>query len=595
MMKKNQVLIGVFAAFAMALAHAAEYSQMVVDVSALPKEKAFLRDLVLSRVRARTLPSSAGNTLNVRFSIDATLTGENALVSVSGGKAEVRGGRFRSLVFGAGVLLRAIRYGERTFSLEDGEYRFTAANPHRINYFARHFDNWYHRAGSDEQLRYVEDLALWGLNGFCTMLDYPVVDAAKATKGDVAEFSAVSVVLGERVRALDMDLMTFGGGNCAPEDMPPEYRAVPDKKPRGAQQFNVCPEKPGALDYLLSLLQGQLDRTKDLPVSSIIYFPFDEGGCACEKCAPWGGNGYVRLIGRQRRMNEKTFPGVKHLVSTWYFRDDDWEEFYRYLPKQDWIDLLIVGTPHTDVFPQYPIEHPLPKGIPMITFPEISMWGRFPWGGTGANPQPARFERIYRQYGKFVKGFMLYSEVIYEDVNKIIVNGLYVDPGRSAAETLAEYARYELPGCDPADFVSLCQKFEDAYETKHKKGLARSRFSSHRFTIYMAGKEEEGVDPVEFARRMEVAHEASRLADKIDAAILPMMRRNWRWRLLYLRAKIDESSFLARDAHNPTALAAYSELTGLYHCERQNAGLLDRTWRGYTCPPFADNDIWVHR
>ena len=594
MMKKKQILIGAAAAFALTCVHAADYSQMEVDVSSLPKEKAFLRDLVLSRVRARTLPSSAAATLDVRFALDASLSGEEARVAVSDGKAEVRGGRFRALVFGAGTLLRAIRYGARTFALEEGEYRFMPANPYRINYLARHFDNWYHRAGADEQLRYVDDLALWGFNGFQMQLDYPVVDAAKATKGDLAAFAALSVALGERVRALDMELMTFGGGNCAPEDMPSEYRAVPDAKPRGAQQFNVCPEKPGALDYLLSIRQGELDRTKDLPVSSVVYWPFDEGGCACAKCAPWGGNGYVRLIERQRRMNEKACPGVKHIVATWYFRDDDWEAFYRYLPTQDWIAALVVGTPHTDVFPQYPVTHPLPKGIPMITFPEISMWGRFPWGGTGANPQPARFERSYRQCEKAVRGFMLYSEGIYEDVNKIIVNGLYVDPRRSVAETLADYARYEFPGCDPADFVALCGKLEDTYETKHAKGLARSTCSSHRFTIYMEGKE--GVDMAEFARRTAVAREASRIADRIDAAILPVMRRSWRWRLLYLRAKIDESSFLARDAHNPTALAAYAELTNIYHCERQNAELLDRTWRGYTCPPFADNDIWArHR
>ena len=86
---------------------------------------------------------------------------------------------FRALVFGAGTLLRAIRYGARTFALEEGEYRFMPTNPYRINYLARHFDNWYHRAGADEQLRYVDDLALWGSNGFQMQLDYPVVDTAK--------------------------------------------------------------------------------------------------------------------------------------------------------------------------------------------------------------------------------------------------------------------------------------------------------------------------------------------------------------------------------------------------------------------------------
>ena len=120
------------------LAEAADYSRIAVNVSALPKEGQFLRGIVLSRVWNRTLPSDAARTLTVTFAVDGSLTGENAVVKVADGRAEVRGGRFRALVFGAGTLLRAMRYGEKTFSLEDGEYTFSPAKPYRIAYFARH-------------------------------------------------------------------------------------------------------------------------------------------------------------------------------------------------------------------------------------------------------------------------------------------------------------------------------------------------------------------------------------------------------------------------------------------------------------------------
>ena len=126
------------------------YSRMSVDVSGLPAEKAFLRDLVLSRVAMRTPPSNAADVLTVKFAIDTSIAGENAVVSVRDGRAEIRGGRFRALVFGAGRLLRAIRYGTRAFALEDGDYPFAPAKPFRQAYLARHFDNWYMRASADE-------------------------------------------------------------------------------------------------------------------------------------------------------------------------------------------------------------------------------------------------------------------------------------------------------------------------------------------------------------------------------------------------------------------------------------------------------------
>ncbi|MBR3220728.1 MAG: DUF11 domain-containing protein [Kiritimatiellae bacterium] len=579
-MKKLFLCLATIAAL---VVESATYSKMSVDVSALPKERAFFREVMLTRVWNRTPPSDAEGTLTVRLAIDPSFAGENAVVKVADGVAEIRGGRFRSLVFGAGVLLRTIRYGAKTFELEDGEYGFEPTSAIRIAYMARHFDNWYHRAGADEIIRYVEDLALWGINGFHMQLDYAVVDAAKATEGDKAVFAAASVAIGERVHALDMELTTGGGSNCAPSNMPEQFRAVPNKVwGRGAPQFNVCPEKPGALDYLISIRQGALDRAQHIPISGYIYWPFDEGGCACEKCDPWGGRGYVKLIERFRDMNEKSHPGSRHYVSTWLFVEEDWEMFYKYLEKQDWIDAIVVDS-HND-FPRYPLEHPVPKNIPVITFPEISMWGRFPWGGTGANPLPARFERLYRQCQKIAKGFELYSEGIYEDVNKIVVNGLYIDPRRTSSDLLKDYASYELPGCDPNDFVALCAKLEDVYETHHEGGFRGWK----GFVVANYVREEK---PEELERRLAVAHEARALADRIDRSILPSMRQNWRWRQLYLRAQIDEAVYAARDIRPAAAMPAYSELAALYHAERQVTGLYDDTWRGYTCPPFAENVV----
>ena len=180
---KIKVLFVSMALAVCAAADAVTYSNISVDVSNLPKERQCIRGIILSRVWART-PPSAGDTLGVRFAMDASIPGEKAVVDVTNGVATVRGGRFRSLVFGAGALLRAIRYGDTTFSLADGEYVFSPVNQYRIVYFARHFNNWYHRAGADEMARYVEDLALWGMNGFLMQLDYPAVDMVWASEGD---------------------------------------------------------------------------------------------------------------------------------------------------------------------------------------------------------------------------------------------------------------------------------------------------------------------------------------------------------------------------------------------------------------------------
>jgi hypothetical protein len=96
-------------------------------------------------------------------------------------------------------------------------------------------------------------------------------------------------------------------------------------------------------------------------------------------------------------------------------------------------------------------------------------------------------------------------------------------------------------------------------------------------------------DVTELKKRAAIAGEAFRLAQKIDASIIPRCRRNWRWRQLYLRAQIDESIYRTRDVRNPDAVLAYGELVDLYHIHRQVTELYEYTWGGITAPPLMDS------
>ena len=75
-----------------------EFSRVVCDVSALPRTQRFVADLLASRIEARTSPSDAAQTLAVRFAVDATVPGENAVITVRGNGATVAASRFRGLV-----------------------------------------------------------------------------------------------------------------------------------------------------------------------------------------------------------------------------------------------------------------------------------------------------------------------------------------------------------------------------------------------------------------------------------------------------------------------------------------------------------------
>ena len=158
------------------------FSRISCDVSSLPPERQFVAGMLSSRVEARTPRSDRARTLNVRFMLDADIPGENAVLTVKEGCATIRAGRFAGLVQGAGVLLRRIRYGRETFSLDDGTSAFAPKKGLRMAYFARHFHNWYHYATAEELTTYIDDLVLAGHNAFNFQYAYPTADRAGDTE-----------------------------------------------------------------------------------------------------------------------------------------------------------------------------------------------------------------------------------------------------------------------------------------------------------------------------------------------------------------------------------------------------------------------------
>lgn len=563
----------------------AEYSRLDVDVSKLPGEKGLLARLVRSRVYERTPPSPSGEVFRVEFTIDGSLSNETAFVHVADGCAKVHGGRFRALVFGAGCLLRSLRYGAKSFDVSCGEFVFRPAKPIREVYLARHFNTWYHRASAEELSRYVDDLVLCGINSIKSFAQVAAVDRRLSDESERQMFDATTRALVRHIKDLDIGFAVSGGGNVSGKAIPQSMKAerYGADVMRGFSDFSVCPEKPGGLEQLLLERREALRASEGLPIDEFVYWPYDEGGCACGKCSPWGGRGYLKLIERMAKMNGAVHPGARHIVSTWLFDDADWQGLYRYLETHDWVDGIVVDS--HDKFPRYTLRHPVPKNIPVITFPEVSMWGRFPWGGTGATPLPRRFERLFREAEPVASGFSIYSEGLFDDISKFEIAALYANPKISYCDALSEYCRYEFPGADAADFVRLCEMLEDIHCTSLDTNAHAGDTSNNSFANYV-----KFADDAELSRRATVAARAKALADKIECAMLPCRRGTWRWRQIALRSKIDAAVYRARDIRADAAVAAYRELVELYHAELQYRLMCEGCpFAGYTCPPLIDH------
>lgn len=449
----------------------------------------------------------------------------------------IAGTDVRGLLYGVGRFLRESRCDGAGFTPGTWRGQDAPQLPMRSIYFATHFHNFYHDAPVGEVTRYVEDLGLWGYNNLIVWFD-------------MHHYRGFDDPLGVQMRARLRQILSAAKGvgmqaglgvlaNEGYADSPTELRLTPPTQfeIRGMYGTELCPSKPGAPALILSNFRRIFQDFRSVGLDYLSIWPYDQGGCGCALCRPWGANGYLKIAEPVARLARSIYPHIRIVLSTWLFDarydEGEWSGLtHAFSVKPSWVDYILADS-HT-TFPRYPLEHGVPGGLPLINFPEISMWGMAPWGGYGATPQPRRFQSLWDTVRTHVAGGYPYSEGIYEDINKAIYARFYWKPNTPAEETVRIYIASELS----PDVVDDVAQAVDILERNHT--------------------------------RPETDAGSQKALDALDRAqthLQPKVRQSWRWRILYLRAVLDREHYASPGRRTERATEALKELTALYHAE----------------------------
>lgn len=491
---------------------------------------------VTQRCGAKVI-TEGGGALRVTLAIEPGLGTEGFRIAAdSDGSIRIVGNDARGLLYGVGKFLRSSRYDQGGFT--PGSWRGTSVPEGSVRCLdaTAHFMNFYEAAPIPELQAYIEDVALWGANevstGFPTW-DFKGFDDPGARRS-LEHLRAL-------LRAAKATGLQVGLGICPNQGFtgaPAETRAQSFPDGMGRRGFfgvNCCPSKPAGHEYLLSLYGRLFDEFKDVGLDGFCVWPYDEGGCGCADCWPWGSRGFPTLSRDVVHAARARFPAVKCILSTWCYDTPpagEWAGLAKFLGQdKSWVDCILADS-HTD-FPRYPLEHGVPGGLPLVNFPEISMYGRTPWGGYGANPLPARLAALWQQTQGKLAGGGPYSEGIYADMNEVICLQLYWQKSRATQDIVKEYLAFEY---SPAVVQELSQAVRLLEATWVERGPKSA--------------------------------EAWALLQRADAKLTPQAKAAWRWRILYLRGQIDDELWRRHDKlQGPVLKAAFDELTRLYHAE----------------------------
>jgi hypothetical protein len=509
----------------------------------------------IGRVFARQVASRSG--ARVVFGDDAPLTVELTFepgIGVEGFRIadgaprtiRISGNDVRGLLYGVGKFLHTSAYGNRGFVPGAWRGASVPAMPVRGIYLATHFHNYYQVAPIEEVTRYIEDLSLWGVNNFLVWFGMEEFDG-------IGDPGAQAML--ERLRALltivkDLGLDASLGCICNDgyRNSPAELRA--DDRTAGHAGYHtrmgerifnlgneLCPSKPGVPELELGFCREKFEAFKSVGLDFWFITPYDNGGCTCAQCAPWGANGYLRMAEPLARAYRGAFPKGKVVLGTWYFdrwADGEWAAVAAKFnaKKPDWVDYVMAD--NFEEYPRYPLDHGVPGGFPLLNFPDISMWGQDPWGGYGANPYPGRLQERWNLTRNRLSGGIPYSEGIYEDLNKVICARFYWDPDRPALETVRDYVAFEFSPAVANEVTAVVEIFE---KNHLRNGIG------------------------------ERAAEACALLDLAEAKLTSAARSAWRWRLFRIRAAIDRElrRNLAGEGRQEVFQQAYEELLAISH------------------------------
>lgn len=495
------------------------------------------------------------------------------------GGVRIVGNDERGVLYGTGKFLRSSRYDQGGFT--PGMWRGTSVpqKSRRGIYFATHFHNYYHEAPPAEIGRYVEELALWGLNELVVWYDahhFNGFDDPKAV-----EFRKRLYAIMAAAKGVGMDVSLLVIGNEAYGNSPVELRATPGGGRGGYYPCAVCPSKPEGMNYILKILGEQFDWAADLKPRSVWIWPYDQGGCGCAECRPWGSKGFMKCVGEVGRLARQKMPGTNILLSTWYMDKTELAAVMKMLGENKCLadglvnegNVLPAGSGLASVDQQPGAAAPvLRQDLPVVGFPEISMWNTFPWGGFGATPLTARAQGQWDAQKHGLAGGYPYSEGIYEDITKIVYSQFYWND-QPAVETVKEYIAFEFSPDVVADVSGVIKTLEQNHHMRWWPGLHDG------VPLEMNWIPSKGVKP----QADPGAEEAYAIMQKVDARLTPQAKNAWRWRQLYLRALLDAELKTNGGKPNDKCNEAFAELIKIYHAENAIGTVrppLPKDWKG---------------
>lgn len=401
-------------------------------------------------------------------------------------------------------------------------------------YLASHRNNYYVEAPLSELYDYVEDLALWGMNliqMWFSICEHDSIEDGRELIDRIKSILKHCKSIG--VKTILATIVNGAFKNNSPEHLRADWTSGHDGyiyNLNAHYHIELCPSTEEGMAKIIENRKIFLEEFKDVSPDYISLGAYDQGGCSCSKCAPWGGNGYVKCCEETLKLVKEYLPNTKCILSTWQFgtftgNDDEFIGLKKAIENGPLKECVYIRSEPQYQF--YPFHEGMP--LPLVGFSEISMCSTLPWGGYGTNPIPRLLQILWDKDGDKLEGGLPYSEGIFEDINKVIMLRFYRE-NKSASDTVREYLSYEF-GLSGEMLDKVHKAIMDMEDTFY-----RSCESGHSYPL-----RKPPYVPAEYDVKADtkIMPEIEKVIVEVHNTLPKEIQENKKWQLIYLRAMID--------------------------------------------------------
>lgn len=438
--------------------------------------------------------------------------------------AAVLGEDVEGLWLGVGRFLRHLRWYDGEFACPAWSDEFRPAMKLRGEIISSHdVSNTYMAWTVEQWVRYIEDMALWGMNLFITIpvhfADWkgmdpwadPPVFASDAQREKFERHWEIQSKVSMTVR--DMGLL-YGVWTPANDPAMAHHRPEWD---RGWKEY-ICPSISEAREAILHSRNAYLSR---LPHLDILFVPSaDDGGCWCDDCRPWSAT-YLGLVREQCEIARKYHPDARVMLSNQALTHEENAVLCRELREMDdtaWIAGVAFAPGSNELFrharlteewrwPEQPgfgdevisvqwLRRNLPPEVDLYLYPDTThslraqypVWEIEPIVGHAYHRdpiffRPAYYHRIYQLTAPFSDGSFPYSEGMYDNLNQVVWLELNCDPHRDPHEIVSDYWRWYVGEMAAPYAAAATEALEQAWTEDFSQSAEIDRALKNSFEV----------------------------------------------------------------------------------------------------------------